>query len=195
MARGTRTSRARKKTRTWPKFSEAYRSPGGAHYQPGVGTRFGHLGRLIGGITGAGARTRVERALAKARTNIGGGDTTVDIVGFSRGAALAVEFAYRLFREGGTKPAAIRFLGLWDCVPSFGIPGNEKNVGWHLNNVADNVGQCFHALALDERRGSFPLNRLAARVDSRRPDGSSVRGMVSRRPLRHRRRQSQRRAL
>lgn len=148
------------------KFAQAYRPQSAVLYQAGVGTRLGLAGRIAGGITGAGARTRVKEALAAARKNFRDGDTAIDIIGFSRGAAIAIEFAYRVFRDGisGVPAPPIRFLGLLDCVPSFGIPGNEWDLGWHLTNLTDNVAKCYHAISLDERRGSFPLNRLSARV-------------------------------
>jgi uncharacterized protein (DUF2235 family) len=149
------------------KFANAYRPQDSVHYQSGVGTRLGLAGRIVGGITGAGALSRIKRALDRLERNFKDGDTDIDVIGFSRGAAIAIEFAFRVFQKGvgRVKQPPVRFLGLWDCVPSFGIPGNDKNIGWHVNNLPDNVGHCFHALALDERRGTFPLNRLSARVD------------------------------
>ena len=54
----------------------------------------------------------------------------------------------------------IRFLGIWDCVPSFGVAAIPINIGWDLD-LPDNVRKCFHALALDERRPSF----LPIRID------------------------------
>ncbi len=147
----------------------------GTHYEKGVGTRAGKLGRVIGGITGAGGRTRIENASTALRANLKAGDTTIDIVGFSRGAALAVHFANRIFAKpwpgfAAGSPPAIRFLGLWDCVPSFGLPTNSKNIGWDLR-LPDNVEKCYHALALDERRKTFDLHRLEARVMSAHQEG------------------------
>jgi uncharacterized protein (DUF2235 family) len=43
-------------------------------------------------------------------------------------------------------------------VPSFGIPISPLNIGWDLD-LPPNVKRCFHALALDERRGNFHLHR------------------------------------
>jgi uncharacterized protein (DUF2235 family) len=155
------------------KFSQACPSSTSVLYQTGVGTRFGIAGRIVGGITGAGALDRITRAIDELKKNYRKGDTDIDIIGFSRGAAIAVEFAHRVFESEieGVKAPPVRFLGLWDCVPSFGIPGNSFNLGWHLNNVPDNVAKCFHALALDERRETFPLNRLSARVGDADQEG------------------------
>jgi uncharacterized protein (DUF2235 family) len=155
------------------RFADAYLPATAVHYVPGVGTRFGALGKIVGGIAGAGARSRVEKALDVLARNFKAGDTAIDIVGFSRGAAIAIEFAYRIDRDGvaGQASPPIRFLGLWDCVPSFGIPGNTFDLGWHVSNLPDNVGKCYHALSLDERRGTFPLNRLSARVANADQEG------------------------
>jgi Uncharacterized alpha/beta hydrolase domain (DUF2235) len=58
---------------------------------------------------------------------------------------------------------------LWDTVPSFGIPSIKLNIGWDLD-LPDEVGRCYHALALDERRHTFGLHRLEAKVnDSTQP--------------------------
>lgn len=141
-------------------FKSAYE--GQVFYREGVGTRFGRFGHLVGGMTGAGGRTRVEEAVGQLRTNLENDDPIIDVVGFSRGAALALHFCNKVddMRAG----LAVRFLGLWDCVPSFGAASIDLNIGWDLE-LADNVEQCYHALALDERRHTFELHRLSARVE------------------------------
>jgi uncharacterized protein (DUF2235 family) len=147
------------------KFAQAYQPQEQIFYQKGVGTRFWIFGRLLGGILGAGGRSRIHKALRKLEDNIQQGDADIDIIGFSRGAAVALEFASRIQGQAfpGQPQPRIRFLGLWDTVHSFGVPGNDINLGWQMA-LADNVDKCFHALALDERRHNFPLTRLAARV-------------------------------
>ena len=131
------------------------------HYQRGVGSA-GLLRRAAGTISGFGGRTFVRRALDKLKDNIEQGDTTIDVVGFSRGAALALDFVNEI-AKGKAKLAdgsipKVRFLGLFDCVPSFGVALIPINIGWDLE-VPANVEKCFHALALDERRGNFHLHR------------------------------------
>lgn len=142
-------------------FKSAYDGP--AFYREGVGTRFGALGHVIGGMTGGGGRTRIEEALMQLQLNLDGNDPIIDVVGFSRGAALAVHFCNQIdqMRLG----LAVRFLGIWDCVPSFGAASIDLNIGWDLE-LADNVEKCYHALALDERRQTFHLHRLNARVEN-----------------------------
>ena len=128
-------------------------------YLEGVGTRFGFIGKLLGGVTGAGGRFRISEAMERLDRYFAEGDRVIDIIGFSRGAALALHFANQVQEE---KPGAqVRFLGLWDTVASFGIPGNNINIGWDLT-LPDNVTHCFHAMALDERRGNFSLTRVVS---------------------------------
>jgi len=110
-------------------------------------------------VTGLGGRARIREALKQLDHNFGDGDRTIDIVGFSRGAALALHFANQIQKR--KRGSEIRFLGLWDVVPSFGIPGNNINVLWKLT-LPDNVKKCYHAMALDERRRLFPLQRVQA---------------------------------
>jgi uncharacterized protein (DUF2235 family) len=111
----------------------------------------------VGGITGAGGRRRIAEMLSKLQSHLAAGDRAIDIIGFSRGSALALHFANRVRNLPGSPE--VRFLGLWDTVPSFGLPGNATDFGWELA-LPDNVRNCFHALALDECRHMFPLHRL-----------------------------------
>lgn len=143
------------------KFQAAYQ--GERFYVSGVGTRLGFLGKIAGTILGAGGRTRIKEGLAAFETNLANGDRDVDVIGFSRGAALALHFANEVAERG----MKIRFLGLWDVVGSFGIPINvgpfqfqRVNVGWKLT-LPSNVAHCFHAIALDERRQAFRVTRVA----------------------------------
>jgi hypothetical protein len=141
-------------------------------YEPGVGTRLGVGGRIVGGFFGGGGRTRVAEMMHSFRDNWqhnGPEDRVVDVIGFSRGAALALHFCNVLAKgvktDSGTVRPQIRFLGLWDVVPSFGLPGvalpiaHNINIGWSLG-VPEAVEHCFHAMAMDERRGAFEVRRL-----------------------------------
>jgi hypothetical protein len=99
-------------------------------------------------------------------------DRAIDIVGFSRGAATALDFCNLVQDRGVRKPDSaeiveatpkIRFLGLWDVVDSFGLAllGNQAlNFFHHLEIPKTNIDYCFHAMALDERRPSFLNTRL-----------------------------------
>ena len=149
-------------------FHEAY--IGSKAYWPGVGTRYGGFGQVLGGMTGAGGRSRIKEAagVLVAALQSNPKDDVIDIIGFSRGAALALHFANLI--DDMHPELSIRFLGLWDCVPSFGAPSFEWNIGWDLQ-LPDNVRKCYHALALDERRHTFEVNSLTARVQNKEDEG------------------------
>lgn len=143
-------------------------------YISGPGTRHGLIGRALGGLMGLGGRSRVAHAVKRVERKFGEGDTIIDVVGFSRGAAIALHFVNEVAEIGffpgrDGKPVAprIRFLGLWDVVAAFGIPRDigllkfqRINLGWRLT-LPPIVDHCFHALALDERRESFRPTRVA----------------------------------
>jgi len=144
------------------KFRDAY--SGATVYLDGIGTRRGLLGKVVGGLTGAGGRKRIKEALEALDQKVAGGDRIIDIVGFSRGAALALHFANVLIKK--QPDATVRFLGLWDTVPSFGLPGNDINIGWTLT-LPNHVVRCNHAIALDERRKGFPLTPVKTAKEER----------------------------
>lgn len=137
------------------------------HYVNGVGTRYGVIGKLIGGLTGAGAQKRVEEQFEVLKNNFTKGDTVIDVVGYSRGAAIARMFVYRIglnFDEltvdgkALETPPAVRFLGLFDTVASFGIPWNEDEDDFDAD-IPEFVENTFHAMALDETRETFGIER------------------------------------
>ena len=100
----------------------------------------------------------MRQAIDRLENNFETGDTVVDVIGFSRGAALAVSFANEL--AGKLPRVSIRFMGLWDVVGQFGAPGRRFNAGHDLG-MPPNVMRCYHAMALDETRLVFPLTRLS----------------------------------
>jgi len=129
------------------RFFEAFQ--GTKNYIAGVGTRYGALGRFVGGTFGAGAKKRLREGWHALAQNWAAGDHVIDIVGFSRGAAMALVFANIVEEYGvgvpGTKrwfprrrhglgwvraykktvkdpKPRVRLLGLWDTVGSFGFP-------------------------------------------------------------------------
>lgn len=156
------------------RFKELYAGDT-VEYLAGIGTRFGAVGKAVGGLFGVGGRSRIEEMQHILTENWNNGDKTIDIIGFSRGAALAVHFANQIAKDGIKTPSgdiqqvSIRFLGIWDIVGSFGLSlGNmvdfqQINLGWHIDTIADNVEHCYHAMALDERRESFGITRLDPR--------------------------------
>jgi len=143
------------------KFSRAYDGASDDFYVPGVGTRISLIGAIFGGVFGAGGHERLREAWDKLEANFRAGDRVIDVIGFSRGAALALEFANEVHDNliNGEQAPSIRFLGLWDTVASFGLPGNNVNLGFELT-IPVNVQTCRHAISLDDRRFTFPLTRV-----------------------------------
>ncbi len=148
-------------------FFQAYEDPlknddpskeRGSLYQKGIGqlaqTPFGDA---LASTFGFGGHKRVRRAMDRLEDNIQSGDAKVDIVGFSRGAALAISFANEIAEHMPGR--SVRFIGVWDIVGQFGAPGEHINAGHNLA-FPPNVEHCFHAMALDESRLFFPLTRL-----------------------------------
>ena len=147
----------------WPQEHENYRE--------GVGTRKSVLGKIAGGASGAGGRQRIREMVDELEDAFAAGDERVDVIGFSRGAALALHFSHTIttrefnYAAGGKVVPRVQFLGLWDVVASFGLPLNlllpfqKINLGWKLS-VPDRVDACYHAMAIHERRQTFRLTRL-----------------------------------
>lgn len=133
--------------------------PLGGLYLKGIGQRSTALvGNHAAEAFGVGGHRRVRQALDRLENNFEAGDTLVDIVGFSRGAGLAVSFANELAAK--LPRVSIRFMGLWDVVGQYGPPGRRFNAGHDLG-MPPNVLRCYHAMALDESRLHFPLTRLS----------------------------------
>src|SRR5258706_6695851 len=140
-------------------------------YLPGVGTRFGILGRAIGGAFGVGWIDRVTEsydALCAGYEE----DPLIDVIGFSRGAAMALDFVNKIADRGivvngrtiAARPA-VRFVGLFDVVSAFGIASLGGALGSidpiHDFHLPGNVSQRFHTMALHGRRTSFINRRVA----------------------------------
>lgn len=135
------------------------RKPRGSLYLKGIGTRaVTRTGDLLAQKWGLGGHRRVREALDRLENNQEAGDTEIHIVGFSRGAALALSFANEIAHKYPT--LAVGFVGLFDVVGQFGLPGREINAGHDLRRPP-NARRICHAMALDETRAFFPLTRLS----------------------------------
>src|SRR2546423_1299624 len=161
------------------RFFQAYRRHSGTKdfYLAGVGTRLGAVGKALGGVFGLGELPRINEAYDQLCRNWAAGDTIIDIVGFSRGAATTLDFSHCVMERGIRRPGSdtvversprMRFLGVWDIVAAFGLGnlGDDLlNIGHHLSLPKGNLQYCFHAMALDERRPSFLNTRLPGAVE------------------------------
>lgn len=157
------------------RFYNAYEGaagPKGADYVPGVGTKFGVVGQAVGGAFGLGWDPRVAETYDALCANYAAGDHVIDVVGFSRGAAMTLDFVNKVNTNGiqidgktlATAPA-IRFVGVFDVVDAFGVANLGGPISSydpvHTLSLPSNVQHCFHAMALDERRPSFVNHRVA----------------------------------
>lgn len=153
--------------------------PRGSLYLKGIGQRAEtHTGSFVAKAFGIGGHLRIGIMMDRLTLNAEAGDTVVDVVGFSRGAALAISFCNELARK---HPAlAVRFLGLWEVVGELGVSGRLVNAGHDLR-MPPNVRRCCHAMALDERRTFFQLTRLcgAGPADAERLSEVWFRGVHS----------------
>lgn len=156
------------------RFFEAYngRSNTDDFYVEGVGTRDELAGKIIGGLFGMGGLPRLNEAYEHLCRNWANNDRSIDIVGFSRGAAITLDFCHLIQHRGIRSPGTenvveanpeIRFVGVWDVVAAFGLGflGNALlNFGHHMSLPKSDIRYCFQALALDEQRLSFIPTRL-----------------------------------
>lgn len=179
-------------------FLDYYRAANGDEsflYEQGVGSSvpnrnlfIDYTDKVIGGLTGLGASGRIDEALKyladlveKAAEGDGAFDGVIDIVGFSRGAATARAFANEIYRRldrgdynrmPSCSPIQIRFLGLFDSVGSFGIPGNSVDVGFDFS-IDPRVGYVAQAVAMNEHRAFFDLSSIEP--DEHRPHSQANR--------------------
>ncbi|MCB1035162.1 MAG: DUF2235 domain-containing protein, partial [Acidobacteria bacterium] len=168
-------------------------------YYVGVGTGASWFDQKLGGGTGWGARKRIAAAYRDLIQIYNGDsatgrepDRTIDVIGFSRGATEAREFANmihdygipdlssartvgrgrnkRVVYDRYFKSPEIRFMGIFDTVASMGIAGNATNLTYELA-IPPNVQNVRHAVAADEFRSLFPL---ASAVDPFNPDDPRI---------------------
>ena len=142
------------------KLYEAY--IGAKVYIYGVGTKWYDFYKA-GSATGFGAKGRVtdmlvklESYLAKQATLPNGGDKNIDIIGFSRGAAEARDFANRIGKILEKYPSVqIRFIGLFDTVPAIFLLPDSQDLTLKIPKYAQ--GKVFHAVAAHEHRSTFEM--------------------------------------
>jgi hypothetical protein len=155
-------------------FLKAHRASGSSVqgvYAPGVGSSippgmFGFL-NLPGVATGLGGREIIESMYEQLVKNFKKGHTGIVLVGFSRGAALAREFAnvvnergnplkYKKGKRPYGKPPTIKFMALFDTVYSFGSAAGSVDLGYR-KYIPLNVKAVAHATAKLEGRKTFDL--------------------------------------
>jgi pimeloyl-ACP methyl ester carboxylesterase len=124
----------------------------------GPGTRYGFIGKCLGGAFGLGWRFRLATARKRMRQHP---NTEWTIVGHSRGGLIALRLAERLHKDN----ARVRNLILLDPVASFGFNAIRKlwvpNPDWrdrnieYRQNVPGNVDNTWALYAYNEDRPHF----------------------------------------
>ncbi len=124
------------------------------YYATGPGSRGTFLTKGFESVSGFGGKDRIKDALEiwEYWQSRGGRETI--IVGFSRGAVIAREFANQISEKGGK----VDFLGIFDSVGSFGNPLTMMNIGYR-KNLESGIAYCAHALSKDEERFTFRVLR------------------------------------
>jgi len=176
-----------------PSFNEAR-----SYYRRGLGTQDpqrddfqNSVDRVLGGAFGLGGQATIDDALDHLDNLIAGRldkapfDGVIDLVGFSRGAAIARAFANRIYERidagyyrqaladsGLCRSLRIRFMGLFDSVGSFGLPGNSVDAGYDFS-IDERIGTVAHAVALNEHRAAFDLLSIQSHEHS--PDTTTYR--------------------
>lgn len=157
-----------------------------AAYWSGPGTPAASLGwGLSGALFGTGSRRLVEQVVARiGHDRRNQPRLRIDLVGFSRGAAVALEVAWALYKHGIVTERredavvrdipSVRFLGLFDTVHSMGFPvfaaGGVKFLGnrrWRTQAIPPNVINSAQAISDDERRALFRGSDLPPPVPTR----------------------------
>jgi len=151
-------------------------NPGSVGLVTGLATAGAKLGGYVaevgydfaGKAGGLGGKNRLNMAYAWLKDRCGEvdpqGERTVDVFGFSRGAALARTFV-NLVNLGLKKEQPflrVRFLGIYDTVGSFGKAGDDSNPGQNMSTDNTDADEIAHHTAFHEYRQNFPLTLTAS---------------------------------
>ena len=148
-------------------------------YYGGIGNTYENPNSVISnlqGFSGLGGAAIERRALSQLRAKIMDPENTdknIDVIGFSRGSTMALDFLHMVKATIADKKMCaqdykLRFVGLFDAVGSYGLPGNEINWGKDLylpDGILSRSYYVAHAVAMDEFRNMFPsLDVVGANV-------------------------------
>lgn len=123
-------------------------------YATGPGSRGTWLSKGIENVTGYGGKDRIHDAFGIWKYWQSKGSRETIIIGFSRGAVIAREFANKICKDGGK----VDFLGLYDSVGSFGNPLNMTDIGYR-KSIPSGVVYCAQAMSIHEERFTFRVIR------------------------------------
>jgi RHS repeat-associated protein len=153
------------------------------YYYGGVGNSSEHPwytpSRLFGLSSGLGSDDYIKTAFENLVSSYNSGDKIIDIIGFSRGSAEALEFLNRISDGIPDKKhpglifcnVKVRFVGLFDTVTSYGVDAEltSRNDGAPVSVSGKRTGiptagvviqRISHAIARDENRSQFPWHYI-----------------------------------
>lgn len=177
MDTGKRTSEAGKEIAAKTKWYNPLSGPTAVVVSGGK--LIGDLGHNVAGMAGgAGGKERLNRAYFWLKDRCAElpkpAMKTVDIYGFSRGAALARTFVnlVNMALRKDEPQISVRFVGVYDTVGSFGMAGDDSDPGQNLYVDATDCRGLAHYTARHEYRQNFPLT-IVAGVDREYPGAHS----------------------
>lgn len=140
-------------------------------YYGGVGNPVEVANKTLEGGMGAGWDAILDRAVADIRRVGSISSKNIHIYGFSRGAAMSIELAYRLEKLGIT----VDFLGLYDPVYAYVLPGQDswlvdttregKAGNYVSKTMPGNVVEATVIYAMNETRTFFSAAKLVDEND------------------------------
>ena len=132
-------------------------------YYSGVGTYGGKFQRAFNAglaLQGMDADHIILAATRNLRAVYDSGDELF-VFGFSRGAAIARQFASLLPTDFPRDTPRIKFLGVYDTVASIGVPNLDdsdkpvSDIVFENHTIAPTIDKALHLVALDEKRKAF----------------------------------------
>ena len=147
--------------------------PGQVEYYAGTGNPLECKGLSAGRSVDhtAGAATILDDALRDFATHWRAGHRTVDVIGFSRGAIIALAFLNKLrdwSRHRGDREVRLRFVGLFDAVDAIGAPDHDWDF-WYEKSLPVGVEAAVHAVAIHETRATYPVHDVRGAVQQAFP--------------------------
>ena len=140
----------------------------------------------LGAAFGKGGKERMDFMLSRMDMYI---DENVDhlildLFGFSRGAAIARAFANVFLEDAHDFPRIkaiakkeIRFIGIFDTVGSFAMPGDDDDpYNFHLDKTKARF--IYHMVSRDELRANFDLQSLRKNADTQLPPTQDPQGWM-----------------
>lgn len=123
------------------------------YYYGGPGATAGPVGSLNGGAFGAGGNAIANDVYKQACEDFCKGHCKINLVGWSRGAVIAMEVAERLNTSGCScqrGPIPVNFVGLYDAVDmmpgrwTHSVPGNVKYFSHAIKTAIQDIFPTVH---------------------------------------------------